>query len=199
MGAGVVCFGELLLRLNAPGRELLLQTRQLRGPYRRCRSQRGGLAGALRPRRLHGQCRAGQSPLGTACIGELRRHGVRTDTSTAARAGWACISWPRAPATVPREIVYDRRGFGVRAGRRRAHRLGRSARGCASGCTSPESRRRWGPRGRGRAACRRGSRESKGCSSPSIATTARSSGRAGAAIPPAGCASWWTSRTWFRG
>ena len=30
MGAGVVCFGELLLRLNAPERELLLQSQQLR-------------------------------------------------------------------------------------------------------------------------------------------------------------------------
>ena len=76
MTAGVVCFGELLLRLNAPGRELLLQTGQLRVYVG---GAEANVAVSL-ARFGHATSMVSvvpDSPLGAACIGELRRHGVR--------------------------------------------------------------------------------------------------------------------------
>ncbi|HYE53067.1 MAG TPA: sugar kinase [Azospirillaceae bacterium] len=71
----VVCFGELLMRLTAPGRELLLQTPRLDVHF-------GGAEAnvAVSLARLgHGAAMVGvlpRNPIGQACLGELRRHGV---------------------------------------------------------------------------------------------------------------------------
>jgi 2-dehydro-3-deoxygluconokinase len=107
MTASVVCFGELLLRLNAPDRELLLQSGQLRVYV-------GGAEAnvAVSLSRLgHSTSVVSVVPdgaLGAACISELRRHGVSTEGihQVPGRLGiyfMACGAGHR-----PSEIVYDR-------------------------------------------------------------------------------------------
>src|SRR5262252_2611668 len=77
MTASVVCFGELLLRLNAPERDLLLQTGQLRVYVG---GAEANVAVSL-ARFGHDTSMISVVPdnaLGSACVGELRRHGVIT-------------------------------------------------------------------------------------------------------------------------
>ncbi len=107
MESGVVCFGELLLRLNAPGRELLLQSHQLQvyvggaeANVAVSLAQFGHTASMVSV--------VPDSPLGAACIGELRRHGVRTH-SVRVREGRLGIYFMASGAGQrPSEIVYDR-------------------------------------------------------------------------------------------
>jgi len=74
----IVCFGELLLRLTAPGRELLLQTGRLDVHV-------GGAEAnvAVGLGRLGHDCvmisRVPDNALGDAAAGHLRRYGVSTD------------------------------------------------------------------------------------------------------------------------
>ncbi|HKZ72714.1 MAG TPA: PfkB family carbohydrate kinase, partial [Steroidobacteraceae bacterium] len=78
MASGVVCFGELLLRLGAPHRELLLQT-----PWLEVHA--GGAEANVAVSLAHFGHAASMvsvlpdNALGRHCIGELRRHGVRTE------------------------------------------------------------------------------------------------------------------------
>src|SRR5579862_8291856 len=75
--AGFACFGELLLRLSAPSNELLLQSGSLNVHIG---GAEANVAVSL-ARWGHKALMASvvpDSPLGKACIGELRRHGVRT-------------------------------------------------------------------------------------------------------------------------
>src|SRR5690242_7857732 len=76
--SGFACFGELLLRLSAPGNELLLQTGSLAVHIG---GAEANVAVSL-ARFGHTAIMASvvpENPLGKACIGELRRHGVRTE------------------------------------------------------------------------------------------------------------------------
>ena len=76
--AKVVCFGELLLRLTAPGRELLMQSPRLDVHV-------GGAEAnvAIGLARLGHHCemvsRVPDNPLGDAAAGHLRRYGVGTN------------------------------------------------------------------------------------------------------------------------
>jgi 2-dehydro-3-deoxygluconokinase len=107
MTASVVCFGELLLRLNAPHRELLLQSGQLRVYV-------GGAEANVAVSLSHfGHATSRVSvvpdtPLGAACIAELRRHGVSTDNvrRTSGRLGIYFMS--TGAGHRPSEIIYDR-------------------------------------------------------------------------------------------
>src|ERR1041385_3455063 len=79
MIASVVCFGELLLRLNAPDRELLLQSGQLRVYVA---GAEANVAVSL-ARLGHSTSMVSVVPdnaLGVSCVSELRRHGVNTDS-----------------------------------------------------------------------------------------------------------------------
>lgn len=107
MTASVVCFGELLLRLNAPDRELLLQSGQLRVHV-------GGAEAnvAVSLSRL-GHCASMVSvvpdnALGAACIGELRRHGVGTDGIRQVPGRLGIYFMASGAGHRPSEIVYDR-------------------------------------------------------------------------------------------
>src|SRR5262249_46729172 len=76
--SGFACFGELLLRLSAPGNELLLQSGSLAVHIG---GAEANVAVSL-ARFGHEALMASvvpDNPLGQACIGELRRHGVRTE------------------------------------------------------------------------------------------------------------------------
>jgi 2-dehydro-3-deoxygluconokinase len=107
MTASVVCFGELLLRLNAPGRELLLQSGQLRVYV-------GGAEAnvAVSLARLgHSTSLVSAVPdtaLGAACIGEIRRHGVATEGIHQAPGRLGIYFMASGAGHRPSEIVYDR-------------------------------------------------------------------------------------------
>ena len=105
----VVCFGELLLRLTAPGRERLLQTPRLDMHV-------GGAEAnvAVGLTRLGHACRmvsrVPANALGEAAVGYLRRHGV--DASTVAEGEGRMGLYFLSPGAGLRasEIVYDREG-----------------------------------------------------------------------------------------
>jgi len=107
--AAIACFGELLLRLTAPGRELLLQTPRLDVHV-------GGAEAnvAIGLARLGHDAsmisRVPDSPLGDAATGHLRRWGV--STRGVATAGGRMGLYFLSPGAGARrsDIVYDREG-----------------------------------------------------------------------------------------
>jgi len=109
MTARLVCFGEMLVRLTAPGGEMLLQTPQVS-------AHMGGAEAnvAICVSRLGGQAAMAtvlpDNPLGRAARDELRRHGVDVSSVkfAAGRMGLYFLT-PGAVLRAP-EIVYDRAG-----------------------------------------------------------------------------------------
>lgn len=104
-----VCFGELLIRLGAPGRELLLQTPQLD-------AHAGGAEAnvAVSLSRLGRRTRmasvVADNALGEAALGELRRHGVDTSTVKAAPGRMGLYFLTTGAMQRPSEVLYDRVG-----------------------------------------------------------------------------------------
>jgi len=117
VGTGVVCFGELLLRLNAPGRELLLQSPRLDVYV-------GGAEANVAVSLAHFGHSASvvsvvpDTPLGAACIAELRRHGVQTRHINVAPGRMGLYFMAHGAGHRPSEIVYDRSdsAFALHAG-----------------------------------------------------------------------------------
>lgn len=109
MGSTVACFGELLLRLNAPGRSRLLQMPRLEVHF-------GGAEAnvAVSLARLgHPSAVISIVPdnaLGRACVAELRKHGVMTDAIrfTIGRMGLYFVE--AGAIQRPTEVLYDRAG-----------------------------------------------------------------------------------------
>jgi len=102
-----ICFGELLLRLSAPGRELLLQSPRLDVCI-------GGAEANVAVALAHfGHAAAmvavvPSGTLGAAAVGELRRHGVDT-TRVATRPGRMGLYFLEAGvAQRPSQVLYDR-------------------------------------------------------------------------------------------
>ncbi len=105
----IVCFGEVLIRMSAPGAELLLQSPRLQVCF-------GGAEAnvAVSLARLGHNARMvsvlPDNPLGRAALDELRRHGVDTAglRFSAGRMGLYFL----APGAVRRasEVIYDRAG-----------------------------------------------------------------------------------------
>jgi 2-dehydro-3-deoxygluconokinase len=105
--SGFACFGELLLRLSAPGNELLLQTGSLavhiggaEANVAVCLARFGhaALMASVVP----------ENPLGKACIGELRRHGVRTDAIHSGPGRMGLYFLTIGAGHRPSEVLYDR-------------------------------------------------------------------------------------------
>jgi 2-dehydro-3-deoxygluconokinase len=105
----VVCFGELLLRLTAPGRELLLQTPRLDVHIGGAEANVAVGLAALGHRTAM-VSRVPASPLGDAAAGYLRRYGVDAQgvSTGPGRLGLYFLS-PGAGLR-PSDIVYDREG-----------------------------------------------------------------------------------------
>lgn len=104
---GIVCFGELLLRLGAPGRERLLQSRRLDVHV-------GGAEAnvAVSLARFGHKVRmvsilAGNA-LGDETLGELRRHGVDTSFTVRAPGRMGLYFLSHGAVRRPSEILYDR-------------------------------------------------------------------------------------------
>ncbi|WP_257644083.1 PfkB family carbohydrate kinase, partial [Luteimonas salinisoli] len=105
----ILCFGELLLRLGAPGRERLLQSPSLQVHV-------GGAEAnvAVSLARLgHAAALAGtvsDGVLGDAALGELRRYGVETDRLRRAPGRMGLYFLSTGAGLRPSEVLYDRAG-----------------------------------------------------------------------------------------
>jgi 2-dehydro-3-deoxygluconokinase len=105
----VVCFGELLLRLSPPARELPFQSPRLAAHFG------GAEANVAASLAILGHESAMVSalpdnPIGRACTGELRRHGV--DTSNIRFGDGRMGLYLLVPGAMqrPAEVTYDRAG-----------------------------------------------------------------------------------------
>lgn len=105
----VVCFGEMLLRLEAPAGEVLLQTPQLRVTYA---GAEGNVAVSLarfgRPASM--VTVTPDNRPGQAALQELRRYGVDVSRSVTAPGRMGLFFLTRGAVLRPSEVVYDRAG-----------------------------------------------------------------------------------------
>jgi len=105
----ILCFGELLLRLTAPGRELLLQSGRLDVHVGGAEANVAvGLA-----RLGHGTAMVGRMPanaLGDAAAGALRRFGVDTAGLGTGEGRMGLYFLSPGAGLRPSDIVYDREG-----------------------------------------------------------------------------------------
>ena len=105
--AHVVCFGELLLRLAAPGREKLLQGPRLEASIGGAEANVGvSLSCFGHQVRMVGT--VADNALGEAAAGELRRHGVDTQGVRRAPGRMGLYFLPTGARHRPSEVVYDR-------------------------------------------------------------------------------------------
>jgi len=102
-----VCFGELLLRLGAPGRELLLQSPQLQ-------VQIGGAEANVAVALQHFGHDArlvslvADNALGAAALGEVRRHGVDTAGVRRGEGRMGLYFLSTGAVQRPSQVLYDR-------------------------------------------------------------------------------------------
>ena len=107
MPGRIACFGELLLRLAAPGRELLLQSPRLK-------VQVGGAEAnvAVSLAKFGHQVAmlgiVADNALGRAALGELRRHGVETGSARLAEGRMGLYFLAAGAGHRPSEVLYDR-------------------------------------------------------------------------------------------
>jgi 2-dehydro-3-deoxygluconokinase len=105
----VVCFGEILIRLSAPGRELMLQSGRLDVCF-------GGAEAnvAVSLSRLGDEARMvsvlPDNPLGRAAVDELRRYGVDTGEIRFGPGRMGLYFLTPGAVLRPSEIFYDRAG-----------------------------------------------------------------------------------------
>lgn len=105
----IVCFGELLLRLSAPGRELLLQSPALD-------VRMGGAEANVAVSMARFGHRASMvsvvaaNALGEAVVGELRRHNVSTAAVQATDGRMGLYFLTTGAVQRPSEVLYDRAG-----------------------------------------------------------------------------------------
>ncbi|MGH8051054.1 MAG: PfkB family carbohydrate kinase [Arenimonas sp.] len=107
MSTRVVCFGELLLRLGAPGRELLLQSPQLDVHIG------GAEANVAVSLAKFGHEAAlisviPDNSLGTAAVAEIRKHGVDTRRVSTAPGRMGLYFLTQGAMQRPSEVIYDR-------------------------------------------------------------------------------------------
>jgi len=107
--AVVACFGELLLRLTAPGRELLLQRPHLDVHIGGAEANVAvGLASLGHRTRVISS--VPDNALGAAAIGYLRRHGVDASSVAIAPGRMGLYFLAQGAGLRASEIVYDREG-----------------------------------------------------------------------------------------
>lgn len=109
MNAPIVFLGELLLRLGAPSRQLLLQTPQLEVHVGGAEAN----AAVALSRLGHRTCMVSvvpDSPLGEAATGELRRHGVDTRAVQLGQGRMGLYFLVNGALQRAPEVIYDRAG-----------------------------------------------------------------------------------------
>jgi 2-dehydro-3-deoxygluconokinase len=105
--AGFACFGELLLRLSAPGNELLLQSGSLNVHIGGAEANVAVSLAQFGHKALVASV-VPDSPLGKACVGELRRHGVRTEAVHTGPGRMGLYFLTVGAGYRPSEVLYDR-------------------------------------------------------------------------------------------
>ena len=109
MSKSVVCFGELLLRLGAPGRQMLLQSPQFEVHFGGAEAN-VAVSLALFGHQTSMVSTVPQGPLGEAVIGELRRFGVDTRQVHTGAGRMGLYYLMNGAIHRPSEVLYDRAG-----------------------------------------------------------------------------------------
>ena len=109
MKKDIVSFGELLLRLNAPSGELLLQSGRLNVHVGGAEAN-VAVALALLGHQAAMVSRVPANPLGDAAIGHLRRYGVATENVSRGLGRMGLYFATAGDGARPSSIVYDRDG-----------------------------------------------------------------------------------------
>jgi 2-dehydro-3-deoxygluconokinase len=107
MSARIVCFGELLLRLGAPGCQRLLQTPQFDVHVGGAEAN-VAVALARLGHRSAVVSVVPDTPLGAAATGELRRHGVDTQAVVSGPGRMGLYYLGTGALHRPTEVIYDR-------------------------------------------------------------------------------------------
>ncbi|RXR06318.1 sugar kinase [Pseudoxanthomonas composti] len=104
-----VCFGEVLLRLGAPGRQPLLQSPMLEAHVG---GAEANVAVSLARFGHHAALvsRVPDNPLGEAALGQLRRHGVDTTAVDCGEGRMGLYFLTTGAMQRPSQVVYDRAG-----------------------------------------------------------------------------------------
>jgi 2-dehydro-3-deoxygluconokinase len=105
--ARFICFGELLIRLSAPDRELLLQTPSLRTHVGGAEAN-VAVSLARFGHNAHMASIVPDNALGQAAIAELRRYGVDTDAIEFGAGRMGLYFLTPGAGSRPSDIVYDR-------------------------------------------------------------------------------------------
>jgi 2-dehydro-3-deoxygluconokinase len=110
MSAKIVCFGELLLRLGAPGRQCLLQSPNLDVHVGGAEANVAVMLARLgHPASMVSAVPA--NALGAAAVGQLRRHGVDTQAvATLPRGRMGLYFLESGAGHRPSQVLYDRAG-----------------------------------------------------------------------------------------
>lgn len=109
MAKRILCFGELLLRLTAPGRELLLQNGRL--DVHAGGAEANVAVGLARlGHRTAMVSRVPDNALGDAAAGALRRYGVDTVGVAAGEGRMGLYFLSQGAGLRPSDIIYDREG-----------------------------------------------------------------------------------------
>ena len=107
MNPAILCFGEVLLRLSAPGKELLLQSPRFEAHVG---GAEANVAVSLHKygHRTRVVSTLPDSTLGRACADELRRHGVETDAVQFRDGRMGMYFLTHGAGHRPAEVLYDR-------------------------------------------------------------------------------------------
>jgi 2-dehydro-3-deoxygluconokinase len=107
MKPAIVCFGEVLLRLSAPGKELLLQSPRFDAHIG---GAEANVAVSLHKfgHRTRMVSALPESTLGRVCADELRRHGVETDAIAFRDGRMGMYFLTHGAGHRPAEVLYDR-------------------------------------------------------------------------------------------
>lgn len=130
MSATVLCFGEILLRLSSPSKELLLQSGRFDVHVGGAEANvavslsRFGHAAAM-------VSTLPESALGHAGAGELRRQGVQTDKIQFADGRMGLYFLTHGAGHRPAEVLYDRAGSAFAAASASAYDWNRLLAGCS--------------------------------------------------------------------
>lgn len=103
----IVCFGELLLRLGAPGHQLLLQSPVL-DVHAGGAEANVGVSLAHFGHQVAMASTVADNPLGAHVLGELRRHGVETRGVRRVDGRMGLYFLTTGAVQRPSEVVYDR-------------------------------------------------------------------------------------------
>ena len=104
----VVTFGELMLRLSAPGAERLLQTPRLEATFGGSEANVAIGLSVFGVSAAHVSVLPGQNPLSEMCIGELRRFGVDTTDIVRGNGRFGLYYLEPGANQRPPRILYDR-------------------------------------------------------------------------------------------